>query len=207
MNQIADNPEVRKLQEALMSEPKYKGEPEALPQTDTDCQSPTSEKEEKLDASEYLENIKKIKHIRVEYNYFLYGLKSYETKSRALSMIYTAAENARSWWGKILGILGNPYPYTESLKPESNIIEPMVDDTNKAMTITNGNEIAVIKEQRNKVDKQIQYLLKLFVNRHEEDNLQASKMFLFVFGAFNSLHNYSIALGLRLGEIREETIG
>jgi hypothetical protein len=147
------------------------------------------------------ETIKKIKELRRRYNSFLYGLQVYDKKSRALTMVYDAAENARSWWGKILGILGNPYPYGESNNPASTVIEPMADDSGEIEIISDLNEIAVIKRQRAKVSEQIEICLDMY-------NIKAySKTAREVFtyqGLFYALNQYSIALGLRLGEIREE---
>lgn len=157
---------------------------------------------------EKTELIEKIKTIRVEYNSFLNGWKIFIGATQWGSnqkAIYDTAINARSWWGKILGILDNPYPYSESIKPESKIIEPLADNSNVTFHIDDTNEVEVIKTQRVQVNDEIAKCMMLTDNLHHLDIGYSNKNIMTMHGLFNSLNNYSIALGLRLGEIREQS--
>lgn len=147
------------------------------------------------------QHVIKIKRLRQDYNSLLNGFSNYERLvTRCSMMVYDAAENARSWWGKILGLLGNAYPYPDSHKPENNKIEPLADDSDMPLEITEENEISIIKAERVKVSEQLKYLFELFADTRFWTN---ESTFTFI-GLHTSLHNYSIALGLRLGEIKKQ---
>jgi hypothetical protein len=155
-----------------------------------------------------IELTEKIIAIRKEYNSFINGWKQFHDSvgfTNNQTLIHDTAVNARSWWGKVLGILGNDYPYSESFKPESKIIEPLADDSEVIWIIIPENEIEVIKKQRVQVSKEISDIIKFIDNTDDDffgENTSTKTIFT-LNGLFISLNNYSIALGLRLGEIRD----
>jgi hypothetical protein len=126
---------------------------------------------------------------------------------------------ARMWMGKLLGVIGEPSPHPNSMKPDNNIVDPPADAVPHAGYIANesgntakaidkeGSAVSMqdtadmvvwVKMQRLDVDETINEWLKIFARLNERDNAGDELRFMCVERIVGYLIEAKLWLGMEL---------
>lgn len=144
--------------------------------------------------------IVEVKELRVQMDATLKAVRSL-IGSRSVSLAVTSLEVSRMWLGKALKGLGEPYPYPESMNPESSEIKPAVDTSDETNIVPEEHrmgQVASVKFLRQRVTghtKQVEELIGKLAP------VIALTGFESVF-AYQHVVEANMWLGVRLGELR-----
>lgn len=147
-------------------------------------------------------SIEKLKQQREQLDQLLAVISSgYIALSRERSLAYTSGQDARMFIGKVMGAMGNPNPYPESMNPASQQIEPPSDKATERFDFPEEEtETSLIKRLRKTLEELKEEFANLTFKGPAMLSVDAN---VYAVQVFVELTKTILWLGMCLGNIRD----